>query len=150
MLFGPPAVGKMTVGYELQRLTGVRLFHNHMAIELALNFFEFGTLEFRHIVQSIRHEVFATVAKSNLPGLTFTFVWNFDNPVATKLTEAVVEIFEAVGAEIYYVELFSELEERLRRNSTALRLEQKPSKRDIDASTQRLLANEDKRLNTGW
>jgi hypothetical protein len=30
IIFGPPAVGKMTVGLELERLTGFRLFHNHM------------------------------------------------------------------------------------------------------------------------
>ena len=27
-VFGPPAVGKMTVGHELVRLTGFKLFHN--------------------------------------------------------------------------------------------------------------------------
>jgi shikimate kinase len=39
ILFGPPAVGKMTVGQQLANLTGFKLFHNHMTIELALNFF---------------------------------------------------------------------------------------------------------------
>jgi hypothetical protein len=29
IVFGPPAVGKMTVGLELERLTGFRLFHRH-------------------------------------------------------------------------------------------------------------------------
>lgn len=43
ILFGPPAVGKMTVGKELSALTGMKLFHNHMTIELVLPFFEFGT-----------------------------------------------------------------------------------------------------------
>ncbi len=33
ILFGPPAVGKMTVGYELEKLTGLRLFHNHMTVD---------------------------------------------------------------------------------------------------------------------
>jgi shikimate kinase len=49
ILFGPPAVGKMTVGQELANLTGFRLFHNHMTIELTLNFFAFNTKEFAHL-----------------------------------------------------------------------------------------------------
>jgi len=34
ILFGPPAVGKMTVGKELADLTGLKLFHNHMTYKL--------------------------------------------------------------------------------------------------------------------
>jgi len=29
MLFGPPAAGKMTVGAEIARPTGYKLFHTH-------------------------------------------------------------------------------------------------------------------------
>ncbi len=34
MIFGPQAVGKMTVGQELEKITGLKLFHNHMTIDL--------------------------------------------------------------------------------------------------------------------
>ena len=34
LIFGPQAVGKMTVGQELAKKTGLKLFHNHMTIEL--------------------------------------------------------------------------------------------------------------------
>lgn len=37
-IFGSGAVGKMTVGQELMKLTGLRLFHNHMAIEQGCRF----------------------------------------------------------------------------------------------------------------
>ena len=36
-IFGPPAVGKMTVGRELSRQTGSKLLHNHMTIEPVLD-----------------------------------------------------------------------------------------------------------------
>lgn len=29
LIFGDGAVGKMTVGQELMKITGLRLFHNH-------------------------------------------------------------------------------------------------------------------------
>ncbi len=32
LLYGPPAVGKLTIATELSRLTGISLFHNHMII----------------------------------------------------------------------------------------------------------------------
>lgn len=38
ILFGPQAVGKMTVGQELAKQTGFKLFHNHMTIDLVSNF----------------------------------------------------------------------------------------------------------------
>ena len=45
ILFGPQAVGKMTVGQELAKQTGLKLFHNHMTIDLVSNFFDYGTVE---------------------------------------------------------------------------------------------------------
>ena len=40
IIYGPAAVGKMTVGKELSKLTGYKLFHNHMSIEFVLQFFD--------------------------------------------------------------------------------------------------------------
>jgi shikimate kinase len=64
ILFGPPAVGKMTVGQELAKATGLKLFHNHVTIELVLNFFEFGTKEFFRLNSLFRKEIFNAVAAS--------------------------------------------------------------------------------------
>ena len=33
LIIGAGAVGKMTVGQELMKITNLRLFHNHMMIE---------------------------------------------------------------------------------------------------------------------
>ena len=40
ILFGAQAVGKMTVGQALARITPMKLFHNHMAIEPVLELFD--------------------------------------------------------------------------------------------------------------
>ncbi len=34
LLFGSQAVGKMEVGQELSKITDLKLFHNHMTIDL--------------------------------------------------------------------------------------------------------------------
>ena len=39
IILGSHAVGKMTVGQELAKITGLRLFHNHMSIELSRKLF---------------------------------------------------------------------------------------------------------------
>jgi predicted kinase len=41
LLYGRPAVGKLTVAREVAALTGGRLFHNHLTVNLALSVFEF-------------------------------------------------------------------------------------------------------------
>jgi shikimate kinase len=47
VIFGPQAVGKMTVGHELEKITNLKLFHNHMPIELISPFFDYSTKQGR-------------------------------------------------------------------------------------------------------
>lgn len=149
VIFGPPAVGKMTVGYELARLTGLRLFHNHMTIDLVLPFFEFGTPPFGRLVGEFRRRLLEEVAASDLPGLIFTYVWALDDPGDKKFVDQLAEIFFQKEATVHFVELEADLQERLRRNGSEFRLTQKPSKRDIERSTHNLLRDEETyRMNT--
>lgn len=138
-IVGPPAVGKMAVGHELARLTGLKLFHNHLTIELILRFFPFGTPPFDRLVREFRRRIFEEVASSDLPGLIFTYVWAFDQPEDTATVAEFARIFSGRGSRVLYVELESTLDERLRRNETAFRLAEKPSKRDVEASRDRLV-----------
>jgi hypothetical protein len=139
IIFGPPAVGKMTVGYELSKITGLRLFHNHMTIELVLNFFDFGQPQFHWLVGEFRRRIFEEVAASDLPGLIFTYVWAIDHPADKAFIDEVCNIFREQGGEIYFVELEADLAERLRRNETEFRLAQKHSKRQVEESRRRLI-----------
>ena len=80
VIFGPPAVGKMTVGQELEKITNLKLFHNHMSMEVVLNFFNYKTPAFEKLVDHIREEIFKEVASSDLGGLIFTYTWFFEDP----------------------------------------------------------------------
>jgi hypothetical protein len=149
VLFGPPAVGKMTVGRALAERTGLRLFHNHLTIEPVLAIFPFDSPPFARLVRSFREQIFDEVARSDLPGLVFTCMWSLDDERDKRFVDGVCDRFRARGAAVHFVELYATLEERLRRNRTEERLLAKPSKRDVAASEGRLLANEDRlRLNT--
>jgi AAA domain len=149
VIFGPPAVGKMTVGQELAKLTGFKLFHNHMTIELVLNFFEFEDERFRRLISDFRRRVFEEVAASELPGLIFTFVWALDLEADKKFIDSSCEIFREQGGEVYFIELEAELPERLKRNEAPSRLTEKPSKRDVKTSKELLLKHhEEHQLNS--
>lgn len=148
LLFGPQAVGKMTVGYELTKITEFKLFHNHMSIELFHPFFGFSSETWR-LSGLVRKELFESFAKSNQYGLIFTYVWGFDLQGDWDFVKQTCDIFESNGAQIYFVELEADIEERLVRNSTSFRLDQKPTKRNIEQSERDLIKTmENHRLNS--
>jgi AAA domain len=144
IIFGPSAVGKMSVGFELSKLTGVRLFHNHMTIDLALNFFDFGEPQFYRLVDEFRRRIFEEVAASDLPGLIFTYVWALDHPSEKAFIDESCDLFRKQGGQAYFVELEADQSERLRRNESEFRLSQKPTKRQIEESRRRLLEDDRK------
>ncbi len=141
ILIGNSAVGKMTVGQELCKITPFRLFHNHMMIEPVLEVF--GTFN-GTVIQKLRRVIFEEFAKSDNYGMVFTFMWAFDMPSDWEYLESVKNIFGLPEEDIYYVELIAPQEVRLERNATENRLKNKASKRDIEASNHRLL-NDDRR-----
>lgn len=136
IIIGDAAVGKMTVGQELMKLTGLRLFHNHMAIELVIDVFGYYD---PNVIVKLREVIFDSYAKSQNDGLIFTYMWAFDHQSDWDYIAKVSELFETHGAELYYVELVAPLNVRLERNVSENRLVHKASKRDIEASNQRVI-----------
>lgn len=149
IIFGPQAVGKMTVGHELEKITGLKLFHNHMTIELVHPFFSYGTETGKRLVELFRNEIFKEVAKSDMEGLIFTFIWAFNDQDDWDYIDKICNIFEFKGGEVCFVELEADLNERVKRNITPHRLEHKPTKRDTDKSESNLKESMDKlRMNS--
>ena len=74
LICGPQAVGKMTVGEELTKITDLKLFHNHMTIEPLLKIFEHKSKEFKELNSLFRKQIFEKFAKSDKYGLIFTYV----------------------------------------------------------------------------
>lgn len=146
LIFGPLAVGKMTVGQELEIITGLKLFHNHMTIEMVLPFFDMKSPTFMRLVNSFRIKMFEEIARSKLDGLIFTYVWHLDQECDCAFIERAVTIFEKENATVSYVELEANLEERLIRNRSPNRLHHKPSKADFAASEQELLETDRKHV----
>ena len=139
MLFGNAAVGKMTVGQELMKITDLRLFHNHMTIEPVIEVFGYFD---GNVTKRLRQVYFEEFAKSDNYGMIFTFMWAFNMQEDWAYHDWVRSIFEPYGTEFYYVELVADRETRLARNVTENRLQNKASKRNIEDSTARLLRDD--------
>lgn len=138
-LIGDAAVGKMTVGQALMKITDLRLFHNHMTIEPVLEIF--GSFDGKTI-QELRDVIFRNFAASDRTGMIFTMMMDFDMESDWAYLEHVKQIFEPYGTEFYYVELIAPQEIRLQRNASENRLKNKASKRDIEISNQRLIRDD--------
>ncbi|WP_313894402.1 AAA family ATPase [Psychrobacillus sp.] len=147
-IFGPQAVGKMTVGQELSAITGLKLFHNHMTIDLLEPLYGFSP-EMWRLTHLFRREIFDSFSKSDQYGMIFTKMWYFDQKEDWDEIEYICNIFSSQGVKIYFVELEADVDERLIRNKTTHRLEQKPTKRNVEQSEQHLLNTlENRRLNS--
>ena len=139
IIVGSGAVGKMTVGQELMKITDLRLFHNHMMIEPVIDIFGYFH---SGVTQKLREVIFEEFLKSDNAGMIFTFMWAFDMPSDREYIMSVAQRFD----EVYCVELIADKNVRLERNKTENRLKNKASKRDIEVSNQRLLNEERYRL----
>ena len=112
IIHGPPAAGKLTVGTELSRTTGYKLFHNHLSIDFVKPVFEFGSPRFWHLVGRLRADVIAEAARQDI-SLIHTFCYEFgaDDDHFRELIAAA----EDNGGETHLVLLICDDAERKRR-----------------------------------
>lgn len=122
-IYGMPATGKLTVARELAIVTGYKVFHNHLAVDLLLSVFAFGSKPFVELREDIWLSVFRQAAENQLPGLIFTFA-----PEATVRPEFIPAAIEAVGdagGVVDFVELTCPVAELKRRIPDASRAQYK-------------------------
>lgn len=134
IIFGPHAVGKMTVGQELEKISDLKLFHNHMTIDIVADLFENMPQERQRLTELFRNEIFKSFSSSNEYGMIFTCMWALDKREDWDYIDKLEKMFKDKGAEVYYVELEADYNTRIKRNTTENRLLNKPSKRNIEKS----------------
>jgi chloramphenicol 3-O-phosphotransferase len=103
LLYGPPAVGKLTIAKELARLTGFPVFHAHLTVDLVTSIFPRGTPAYLQLVWDIRCAVFAAAARAHTDGMIFTTVYGRDRePFIARC----VDVVESGGGEVCFVHLY--------------------------------------------
>jgi len=119
-IYGMPATGKLTVAEELAKLTGYKLFHNHLVVDLLLSTFEFGSAPFVTLREEIWLGVFREAARANVAGLIFTF--NPEKTVRPEFVERAIETVDQAGGRVDFVELLCSIDELRRRMTSESRL----------------------------
>ena len=149
LIFGPQAVGKMTIGEKVGTAFNLPLLHNHVTLDAIWPYIGWNKDTFR-LSDQIRMEIFEHIAEDDShPGIVFTFVWAFDMQEDWDYINTVKNIFKKDSHDIYFVELAADLDERIRRNTTEYRLKKKPSKRNVEFSHAELTSSAEKhRLNS--
>jgi predicted kinase len=107
LLYGPPAVGKLTIAKEIARLTGFKVFHNHLTVNLVAAILPRGTPAYRQLLWHIRYAVFTEAAQAHIDGLIFTMVYRHDQePYIARC----VEIVEQFGGTVCFVHVYCQAE----------------------------------------
>lgn len=102
ILYGPPAVGKLTVAKELADKTGFKLFHNHLSVDLVTAIFPYGSEPFWPLVRNIRTEMIEAAVREDVD-IIFTFV--FAAGEDEELINSYISIVENAGYEVCLVQL---------------------------------------------
>jgi hypothetical protein len=100
-IYGAPGTGKLTVAREVSRLTGLRLFHNHLTVDLAASLFEHGSPAYLDYVRHLRLEAFERAAKADVD-LIFTFWYS---SISGPSVERYRSVIETAGGEVMFVRL---------------------------------------------
>ncbi len=101
-LHGPVAAGKHTIGTRLSALTGLPLFHNHLAVDAALSLFPFGSEGFNALRAAIWRTAFAEAAAA---GQSFIFTFHPEASVDPALVKELRNAVVTTGGEVFFVEL---------------------------------------------
>jgi broad-specificity NMP kinase len=113
VLHGAPGVGKLTVAKELQALTGYRLFHNHLTVDLVASVFGFDSQAFRDVRERIWLDVLKAAARTEIEGVIFTLV--FEPTVLPGFWDRLVTAVEGGGGTVRSFELLCSPQENARR-----------------------------------
>ena len=148
VIFGPPAVGKMTVGRAVAARGGFRLFHNHAVLEPLLEVFDHGTAPFIRLLGQWRRGVIEEAAAAGID-LVVTYVWGLELESDVRELSDYIRPYVEQGAAVSFIELYADLDTRLERNRTEHRLAEKRSKRDLTWSDGNVRDLEQHVMNTG-
>lgn len=106
-LYGPAAVGKLTVAHALAARTGLKLFHNHLVVDALLAVFPFGSPAFVTLRERMWLDVFEAAAQA---GTSLIFTFAPESTVSSEFPEAVQARIVPLGGRIRFVRLTAPIE----------------------------------------
>jgi len=118
-------------------------------IAYLLRYFPFKSQAFGRLNKLFREEIIVELAATNPAGMIFTYVWDLRDSSDKHYLEDLIGKFTSDFRDVCFLELCADQRTRLDRNRSENRLSEKPSKRNLDWSDDRLRAmDRDYVLNT--
>lgn len=117
ILYGSPAVGKLTVVKALVEKTGYKLLHNHLIADLVVSIFAFGTAEYADLAERIKLIMIEEAAKKNVD-LILTLVYGLETLSGENdelLVKKIIRAVERHGGTCHFIKLKCEKEEQIKR-----------------------------------
>lgn len=108
ILYGPPGVGKLTVGRALAKQTGLKLFHVHLLADLVSSLFNTGTKEFVDTFIPLWLFLFAKALSSKNQGLIATLIYGIqtlEGKKDEKFFHQIARIAEKHHARLTFIKL---------------------------------------------
>ena len=122
-IYGLPASGKLTVAQELAAISGYKVFHNHLVVDLLQTVFEFSSPEFVALREEFWLSIFDQACRKPLPGMIFTFAP--ESTVRPAFITNLIDTVSAADGEVDFIELTCPLPELKRRMGGLSRLQYK-------------------------
>ena len=101
-IYGPPAVGKLTVATELGRITSFAVFDNHLSIDCVLPVFGHGTKALAKLVRQIQLAIIEEAARE---GVDVIFTSVYVHPRDITDVERICAAVEAHSGTVCFVQL---------------------------------------------
>lgn len=87
-IYGFPATGKLTIAEEIAKITGYRVFHNHMIIDLMDQLFESGNIDKQKIREWLHLKLIEKLTKTG-HGFIYTHAYSSSYTSKTGLKDSI-------------------------------------------------------------
>lgn len=110
-LYGPPAVGKLTVARAIAERLPFKTLHNHVTIDAVTEVLPYGSDTFWRVVGRFRRDLVAAAAEEHID-LIYTYVFA---PGDEEHVADIVSSYEEAGGTVSFVQLLAPREVLLER-----------------------------------
>jgi len=103
IIYGPTASGKYTIGRQLAELTGYKLFHNHLTVDIARALFDdsYDPRRFE-LLDTLRLDVFEAMARE---GINTIFTLAYVPELSPEFVPRIIKTVTGHGGTVHFVQL---------------------------------------------